>query len=145
MSFCGLRGPPSWAWQKCNWLLRLVRPWGAVMLSQWCVSGDRGGCNAKRGRFQQVTKLENRYWTVWQKMQELIYIVCIPITTNNTTYNPAPILKILTPVVVRPMSPSHLYFAPWYSMMYALLCFISPPCHHTVWAGCLQTLKRAST
>ena len=26
MSFCGLRGPPSWAWQKCNRLLRLGRP-----------------------------------------------------------------------------------------------------------------------
>ena len=23
---CGLRGPPSWAWQKCNGLLRLGRP-----------------------------------------------------------------------------------------------------------------------
>ena len=26
MSFCGLRGPPSWAWQECNRLLRLGRP-----------------------------------------------------------------------------------------------------------------------
>jgi len=26
MSFCGLRGPPSWAWQKRNRLLRLGRP-----------------------------------------------------------------------------------------------------------------------
>ena len=24
--FCGLRGPPSWAWQKFNRLLRLGRP-----------------------------------------------------------------------------------------------------------------------
>ena len=24
----GLRGPPSWAWQKCNRLLNLGRPWG---------------------------------------------------------------------------------------------------------------------
>jgi hypothetical protein len=46
---CGLRGPPSWAWQKCNRLLRLGCPWGAVTLSQWCVSGDRGGCSARRG------------------------------------------------------------------------------------------------
>ena len=30
MFFCGIRGPPSWAWQKCNRLLRLGRPWGAV-------------------------------------------------------------------------------------------------------------------
>jgi len=45
---CGLRGPPSWAWQECNWLLRLGRPWGAVTLSQWCVSGDIGGCSARR-------------------------------------------------------------------------------------------------
>ena len=34
---CGLRGPPSWAWQKCNLLLKLGRPWGAVTLSRWCV------------------------------------------------------------------------------------------------------------
>ena len=46
---CGLRGPPSWAWQQCNRLLRLGRPWGAVTLSRWCVSGDTGGCSARRG------------------------------------------------------------------------------------------------
>ena len=46
---CGLHSPPSWAWQECNWLLRLGRPWGAVTLSRWCVSGDRGGCSARRG------------------------------------------------------------------------------------------------
>ena len=46
---CGLRGPPSWAWQECKRLLRLGRPWGAVMSSRWCVSGDSGGCNARRG------------------------------------------------------------------------------------------------
>ena len=44
---CGLRGPPSWARQECNRLLRLGRPWGAVTLSRWCVSGDRG-CSARR-------------------------------------------------------------------------------------------------
>ena len=33
---CGLRGPPSWAWQECNRLLRLGRPWGAITLSRWC-------------------------------------------------------------------------------------------------------------
>jgi len=33
---CGLRGLPSWAWQKCNRLLRLGRPWGAVTLPRWC-------------------------------------------------------------------------------------------------------------
>ena len=33
---CGLRGLPSWVWQKCNRLLRLGRPWGAVTLSRWC-------------------------------------------------------------------------------------------------------------
>ena len=33
---CGLRGPPFWAWQECNRLLRLGRPWGAVTLSRWC-------------------------------------------------------------------------------------------------------------
>ena len=48
-ALCGLRGPPSWAWQECNRLLRLGRPWGAVTLSRWCVSGDRGWCSARRG------------------------------------------------------------------------------------------------
>ena len=46
---CGLRGPPSWAWQECYQLLRLERPWGAVTLSRWCVSDDRGGHSARRG------------------------------------------------------------------------------------------------
>ena len=46
---CGLRGPPSWAWQECKRFLTLGRPWGAVTLSRWCVSGDRGGCSARRG------------------------------------------------------------------------------------------------
>jgi len=32
----GLRGLPSWGWQKCNRLPRLGRPWGAVTLSRWC-------------------------------------------------------------------------------------------------------------
>ena len=45
---CGLHGPPSWAWQECNRLLSLGRPWGAVTLSRWCVSGDIGGCSARR-------------------------------------------------------------------------------------------------
>ena len=34
---CGFRGPPFWAWQECNRLLRLGRPWGAVTLSRWRV------------------------------------------------------------------------------------------------------------
>ena len=34
--FSGLRGPPSWAWQECNGLLRLGRPLGAVTLSRCC-------------------------------------------------------------------------------------------------------------
>ena len=46
---CGLRGLPSWARQECNRLLKLGRPWGAVTLSRWCVSGDRGECSARRG------------------------------------------------------------------------------------------------
>jgi hypothetical protein len=59
LSFCGLRGPPSWAWQKSNRLLRLGRLWGAVTLSHWCVSVDRGGCSARRGlkpKFYQSTQ-----------------------------------------------------------------------------------------
>jgi hypothetical protein len=31
----GLRGLPSRLWPKCNRLLRLRRPWGAVTLSRW--------------------------------------------------------------------------------------------------------------
>jgi hypothetical protein len=31
----GFRGHPSRLWPKCNWLLRLGRPWGAVTLSRW--------------------------------------------------------------------------------------------------------------
>jgi hypothetical protein len=30
-----LRGLPSWLWLKCNRLLRLGRPLGAVTLSRW--------------------------------------------------------------------------------------------------------------
>ena len=55
---CGLRSPPSWAWQECNRLLRFGRPWGAVTLSRWCVSGDRGGCSARRGRLEGVITFE---------------------------------------------------------------------------------------
>ena len=47
--FCGLRGPPSWTWHEWNRRLSLGRPWAAVTLSRWCVSGDRGGCSAGRG------------------------------------------------------------------------------------------------
>ena len=50
---------PSWTWQKCNRLLRLGRPWGAVTLSRWSVSRDRGGCSARRGlkpKFYQSTQ-----------------------------------------------------------------------------------------
>ena len=56
---CGLRGPPSWAWQEYSRQLRLGRPWDAVTLSRWCVSGDRGGCSARRGlkpKFYQSTQ-----------------------------------------------------------------------------------------
>lgn len=57
---------------------------------------------------------------------------------------PAPVFKMLTATVATPMSPSHLYFAPRQSLMYAFLCFIAPPFHHSVCAGCMQTLKRVS-
>ena len=46
---CGLRGPPSWAWQQCNKLLSLGGPWGAITLSRWCVWGDRRGWSVRRG------------------------------------------------------------------------------------------------
>ena len=33
---CALRGPPSWAWQQYNRLLRLGRQQGTFTLSRWC-------------------------------------------------------------------------------------------------------------
>jgi hypothetical protein len=33
--YLGFRGPPSRLWPKCNRLLRLGRPWGAVTLCWW--------------------------------------------------------------------------------------------------------------
>jgi len=44
---CGLRGPPSWAWQGCNRLLI----WDAHEAQLRCsddVSGDIGGCSTRR-------------------------------------------------------------------------------------------------
>jgi hypothetical protein len=43
-----LRGLPSWLWRKCNRLLRLGRPLGAVTLSRWCVWWYIGRWNARR-------------------------------------------------------------------------------------------------
>ena len=43
------RGPPSWLWRKCNRLLRLGRPWGAVTLSRWCEGRYIGRWGARRG------------------------------------------------------------------------------------------------
>ena len=42
------RGPPSWLWRKCNRLLRLGRPWGAVTLSRWCEGWCIGRWGARR-------------------------------------------------------------------------------------------------
>jgi hypothetical protein len=44
-----LSGLPSWLWLKCNRLLRLGRPRGAVTLSRWCVWWYIGGWNTRRG------------------------------------------------------------------------------------------------
>ena len=43
------RGPPSWLWRKCNQLLRLGRPWGAVTLSRWCERWYIERWGARRG------------------------------------------------------------------------------------------------
>ena len=43
------RGPPSWLWRKCNRLLRLGRPWGAVTLSRWCEGWYIGRWGSRRG------------------------------------------------------------------------------------------------
>ena len=66
MSFCGLRGPPSWAWHKSNRLLRLGRPSGAVTLSRWCVSGDRGGCSIQGGTLNLNSINLPRPWSLWE-------------------------------------------------------------------------------
>ena len=43
------RGPPSWLWRKCNRLLRLGHPWGAVTLSRWSERWYIGRWGARRG------------------------------------------------------------------------------------------------
>ena len=43
---CGLRGLPSWAWQKCNRLLRLDAHEARLCCPD--VSNDTGGCSARR-------------------------------------------------------------------------------------------------
>jgi hypothetical protein len=45
---CGLRGPPSWAWQEYNRLLSLGRREAQLRCPDY-VSGDRGGCSARGG------------------------------------------------------------------------------------------------
>ena len=57
-ALCGFHGPPSWAWLECNRHLRLGRPWGAVSLSRWHVSGDRRECSARRGLKPKL------YWSI---------------------------------------------------------------------------------
>ena len=56
------RVPPSWLWQKCNRLLRLGRPWGAVTLSWWCEGWYIGRWGARRGLKSKSTKLP-RPWS----------------------------------------------------------------------------------
>ena len=56
---CRLRGPPSRAWLECKDLLSFGLTSGVVTLSRLCVSGDRGGCSARRGlksKFYQFTQ-----------------------------------------------------------------------------------------
>jgi len=45
---CGLRDPPSWAWQECNRLLRLGDAHEAQLRCPDDVSGDIGRCSARR-------------------------------------------------------------------------------------------------
>ena len=57
---CGLRGPPSWAWQECNRLLRLGRPWGATTLSRWCERWYAARWNTRRGLKPKSTNYPDR-------------------------------------------------------------------------------------
>jgi len=43
------RGPPSWLWRKCNRILRMGPPWGAVTLSRWCEGWYIGRWGVRRG------------------------------------------------------------------------------------------------
>ena len=47
--YTNFRGPPSWLWRKCNRLLGLGRPWGAVTLSRWYEGWYIGRWGARRG------------------------------------------------------------------------------------------------
>jgi hypothetical protein len=58
----GLRGLPSRLWPKCNRLLRLGRPWGAVALSDE-VDGDIW--STRMGLNLRSTKLP-RPWSPWK-------------------------------------------------------------------------------
>jgi hypothetical protein len=48
---------PSWFWPKCNRLLRLGRPWGAVTLPRWCEWWYIWAWGARRGLKPKVYKL----------------------------------------------------------------------------------------
>jgi hypothetical protein len=50
---------PSWLWQKCNWLLRCGRPWGAITLSRW---GGWWYMNMEYQEWQNVIFYINKYW-----------------------------------------------------------------------------------
>jgi hypothetical protein len=51
-------------WPKCNWLLRLGRPWGAVTLSRWDGWWYMNKSN-RRGLNLSSTKL-HRPWSPWE-------------------------------------------------------------------------------
>jgi hypothetical protein len=58
----GLHGLPSRLWPKCNPLLRLGRPWGAVTLSRW------GGWSYMIMKYQVKVKVEQPNYRRWQAL-----------------------------------------------------------------------------
>ena len=67
----GLRGLPSWAWQKCNRLLRDAHE--ARLRCPDDVSGDIGGCSARRAL------KPNFYWTT----QTMVTAGILPFRENS--------------------------------------------------------------
>jgi hypothetical protein len=60
----GLRGPPSRLWPKCNRLLRLGRPQGAVTLPRWCEWWYVWAWSTRRGLKPKFYRLP-RPWSLW--------------------------------------------------------------------------------
>ena len=84
------RGPPSWLWRKCNRLLRLGRPWGAVTLSRWCKGWYIGRWGARRGIHSYIRWGSSPLLIF---VQELVYVVCHSGVYNNFVFGMFPLFS----------------------------------------------------